>query len=300
MTSIKNLFKPRCKHRHTERTHPKCFVDGVPKTELEVQKKKLPKILVFDIETSPLEAYVFATQVWKGNVREDQVISEWFMLTWSAKWLFDDKIMSEKLTGAEAIAENDSRIVQKLWELLHEADIVVAHNGDRFDVPNLNTRFIVNKLPPPSPYQQIDTLKIARKEFGFTHNNLNALARVLGLEFRKLDTTFDLWKRAKSGNEEALEYMREYNDGDVLLLEEVYMALRPWTRGHPNLGLYIESDVPVCSHCGSEELSPTGKFSYTTVSKFPLYLCKCGAYVRVRQSVFPKELRKNLVVPLYK
>lgn len=299
MSKILNkVFPPRCRHRHTIKTHRNCFDEnGFPKDAKPTGK--LPEVWVLDIETSPLEAYVFQSNVWRGNINQDQVISEWFMLTWSAKKLFGDTVYSERLTGKEAVKENDSRIVAKMWKILDDADIVIAHNGDKFDVPNLNTRFIVNDLYPPSPYQSIDTLKIARRQFGFTHNNLDALARVLGFD-AKMKTDFELWKRAKNGDDEALEYMRTYNDQDVLLLEDVYMKLRPWIKGHPNLGLFIESDIPVCSHCGSSDLTPTGKFSYTSVSKFPLYRCECGAYVRVRQSSFPKELRKNLAVPLFK
>jgi len=283
----------RCHHRHNGLTHPKCYykyLNGGPKLTV-----KLPKILVFDIETSPLKAYIWATSVWNSNVNEGQVLSEWFMLTWSAKWLFDDKVMSNRLTGKEAREENDYRIVKELWNLLNEADIVIAHNGDRFDVPNMNTRFIVNQLPPTAPYQTIDTVRIARKQFGFTHNNLNALARVFGFKV-KLDTNFDLWKRCVDGDEKALQRMEIYNKHDVVLLEEVYMKIRPWIHSHPNIGLYGESATPVCSNCGSEKLSKTDKFYYTPTGKYELYTCECGAYMRVRTSSLSKDKRQSLLV----
>jgi len=76
--------------------------------------------------------------------------------------------MSDIVTSKEVVNEDDERIVNSLWKLFDEADIIIAHNGGNFDIPNMNTRFIVNKLPPPSAYQMIDTLKVARKGFGFT------------------------------------------------------------------------------------------------------------------------------------
>jgi len=283
----------RCKHRHSGHTHPRCYkkyLAGKQENTL-----KLPKILIFDIETSPLKAYIWASNMWGINVNEGQVLSEWFMLTWSAKWLFDPKVLSDRLTGREAKNEDDSRIVKNLWNLLNEADIVIAHNGDRFDVPNMNTRFIVNGLPPTAPYQTIDTVRVARRQFGFTHNNLNALARVFGFE-SKLETNFQLWKDCVNGEERALREMEVYNNEDVRLLEEVYLKIRPWVHSHPNLGLYVDAIEPVCSNCLSVNLDKTDKFYYTPTGRYELYRCECGAYVRVRSSSVPKDKRKDLVV----
>jgi len=284
----------RCIHRQDILHHPHCFVLGKIK-KYNTYKPRLPKILIFDIETSPLKAYIWATSVWNTSVNEGQVLSEWFMISWSGKWLFSPEVMSDRLTGKEARGEDDSRIVKNLWKLLNEADIVIAHNSDKFDVPNMNTRFIVNNLPPTKPYQTIDTLKIARKQFGFTHNNLNALARVFGFKV-KLDTNFELWKRCIDGDEEALKRMETYNRHDVTLLEEVYLKIRPWIHSHPNLGLYVDSVEPVCSNCLSTNLDKTDKFYYTPTGKYELYNCECGAYVRVRQTSVPKDKRKDLVV----
>ena len=258
---------------------------------------KLPKILLFDIETSPCKAAVFQNSVWRANITDSQILSEWFMLSWSAKWLDSVDTLSDRLKSKEALAENDERIVKTLWTLLDEANIVIAHNGGRFDLPNMNTRFIVHDMKPTSHYQTIDTLKVAQKQFGFTHNSLNGLAKVFGFE-PKMHTDFQLWKDCVAGQTKALEYMEKYNRYDVELLEEVYLKLRPWMARHPNLGLYTENENPVCPKCGSTAMKSTG-FYYTSVSKFETLTCQgCGSLARRRQSVYPKELRKNLLTTL--
>jgi RNase H-like protein len=295
-TNENSIVNFRCKHRHSAFSHPKCYLKYLNGGELPA---KLPKVLVFDIETSPLKAFVFQKSIWKANITDDQVISEWYMLCWSAKWLFDDEILSQRLAGREALGENDKRIVGGLWKLLDEADIVIAHNGDSFDIPNMNTRFIVQGYLPPSPYQTIDTKSVASKQFGFTHNSLDGLAKLFGLGEKKT-TDFDLWKRCTDGDDEALEYMQEYNKGDVSLLEELYLKLRPWIKGHPNMGLYVDSTQSVCPNCGSTELSYTGKFYYTQTGKYETFRCKCGAFGRSRKSSVEKEVRENLVVGLAK
>lgn len=268
-------------------------------TRLEIKKdirSKLPKILVFDIETAPLEAYIYQKEVWKAHVSDDKVISQWYVLTWAAKWLFDQNTMSAKLTGKESRNENDNRIVGELWSLFDEADMVIAHNGGAFDIVNMNTRFLVNGFPPTSSYQQIDTLKIARKEFGFTHNGLNALAKVFNVDC-KIHTTFELWSKSKNGDEVALKEMERYNIKDVVILEEIYLKLRPWIKSHPNVGLFVQSDDPICPYCGNDEVSKDGNHYYTMTGKYETYVCnKCGAISRARKTVYDKEKGKNLIV----
>lgn len=297
MSQNKNIISFRCKHRHSALSHPKCYLKFLSGG---IDVPTLPKILVFDIETSPLKAFVFQKSVWKANVGADQVISEWFMLCWGAKWLFDEDIISDRLSGKEARNEDDSRIVKSLYDLLNEADIVVAHNGDSFDVPNMNTRFVVNDLPPTRPFQTIDTKLVAKKQFGFTHNSLNGLGKVFGFD-PKMDTDFELWKQCVDGNEDALKYMSTYNMGDVDLLEKIYLKLRPWIKSHPNVGLYTLSDGASCSNCGGTNLTwIDGQYYYTQTSRFPIFVCKCGAYGRSRKSDLTKEDKTNLVVGLSK
>jgi len=254
--------------------------------------KGLPKILVLDIETAPLEA--FAWSQWKQNLYDDQIISTWFMLTWSAKWLFGEKVFSDKLTPKEAIDENDFRIVGSIRDLIAEADIVIAHNGKKFDLPKINTRMVLHNYKPVKPYQQIDTLLIARREFGFTSNKLDTLGKMFGVG-EKIHTTMALWVGCRRGDAKSLSNMEKYNKQDVLLLEEVYLRMRPFIHSHPNVALFIGSENMVCPSCGSEELTPAGSY-YTATSKFSAYQCECGAISRDRINNFDKDKRKNLLV----
>lgn len=242
----------------------------------------LPKILILDIETAPVKAFVW--RLWKQDVYIDQIISDWFMLTWSAKWLNSDGTYSEKLTPKEALEENDGRIIGGLWELLNEADIVIAHNGNSFDIPKIKSRFILHGLPPTTPYKQIDTKVIAAKEFGFSSNKLDYLGQMFGLG-QKIHTEFSLWTRCLQGDPAALEEMRIYNVQDVQLLEKIYLKLRPYIKGHPNVTLYGGSTAGRCPSCGENHLEEEA-YTYTSVNKFKVYRCPdCGALSRDRKSV---------------
>lgn len=237
------------------------------------------KILIFDIENAPVETYVWNTQVWKAFVAHNQIGHDWFMLTWSAKWLYDSEIICDRLTVKEAKKKDDSRLVKNLWNLFDEADIVVAHNANKFDIPMANTRFILNGLPPVRPYRIIDTLEVARKGFRFTHNKLDYLGELFGIG-HKIDTTFGLWKGCLKGDENSLQEMSDYNKQDVLLLEEVYLRLRGWIKSHPNLNLYVNNEK-VCSACGSRNLKEKGEYT-TAVNSYKSFQCNdCGGFSRM-------------------
>lgn len=285
----------------------KCSVEEIRRIKKENQKSKLlfreqskfPKILIMDIETAPLKAYIWKR--WKENISLDQTISEWFMFCWSAKWLFSAETMSNCVTPKESLNEDDSRIVKSLWKLIDEADIIITHNGDRFDIPKMNSRFLLAGLPPTTSYFSIDTKKISCTQFGFSSNKLDALAGYFGIE-HKLDTNFNLWKRCLEGDKEALNYMETYNKKDVEILEEVYLKLRPWIKNHPNIGNFLELDTPVCSNCGHTEVDKLeDKYYYTSVGKYSIYRCpKCGAMSRGRKTLKDSKLNKNLIVSVRK
>ena len=253
------------------------------------------KILIIDIETAPLRAFVW--DVWQQNVSQAQVISEWFCLTWSAKWLFEKKVYSASLTGKEAVKQNDKRIIQGIWQLLNEADVVIAHNGDKFDLPRLNTRFIFHGIHPPLPYQSIDTLKTIRRQFAFSHNKLDFVNQILSLPRKQKNEGQEMWNKCYIGDEKALKEMEKYNIQDVRILEETYLRLRPWIKPHPNVGLFILDEHEFrCPSCGSKDLQDEGKLYYTTVNAYDQFRCKgCGATGRKRVPALTIKQRRFLL-----
>ena len=260
-------------------------------------KNNIGKILILDIETAPMRAFVWSR--WKQNIGLNQTISESFLISWSAKWLYDTEIMSDVLTPKEAILEDDKRICSSIHELLNTADVVIAHNGQSFDVPKMNSRFIINGLQPTLPYTQIDTLLVARKRFAFSSNKLDALAGYFGIDC-KIDTSFELWKGCLDGDKESLKYMETYNKKDVEILEETYIRLKPWILNHPNVSLYNNLQEKQCTSCGSIHVEEIDKLYYTSVGAYRMYRCKCGAISRGRKTVLPKSKNINTLTSIGK
>lgn len=256
------------------------------------------KILILDIETAPIRGYVW--DVWNQNIQPSQIISDWFCFTWAAKWLFEKKVYSARLSGKEAIKQDDKRIIGGIWHLLNEADVVIAHNGDKFDIPRINTRFIKNNFHPPAPYQSIDTLKTIRKQFAFAHNKLDFVNQILNLPRKKKNDGQELWNKCYLGDEKSLREMEKYNVQDVRILEDTYLRIRPWIKPHPNCGLFILDEKNFrCPSCGSANLVDLNKMYYTTVNAYEQFRCNdCNAYGRKRVAKLNIKERRFLLSSL--
>lgn len=252
---------------------------------------QLPKILLLDIETSPMEVYVW--HLYQKFISPDAIIKDWSILSWSAKWLFDTVIYSAKVTPPEARARRDRSIIKGIWNLMDEADIIVAHYGNVFDIRRLNTRFLVNGLNPPSPFQIVDTVKTTKKTFAISSYKMEYLNGLFKLQ-PKIETNFSLWERCTKGDIKALKEMEKYNRHDVTALEELYLTLRPWIKSHPNAALYMDECKESCPNCGNSKLTWSGHY-YTPAGRYAAFRCKsCGAIGRSRFNDLSDERRKSL------
>ena len=277
--------------------------------------QRRPKILLLDIETAFLE--LSGWHIWKQTPGTHNILKEWSILSWAAKWLFESEIMSQKVSPDEAIHRRDGSVIKGLWNLMEKADITVAHNNTRFDDKKIKARFIVNKLSKPLPYRIIDTLKISQQEFAFSSNKLDFLNGLFEISQKK-KTDHNLWKRCVARNEistttdknivtvqysiadnyKALVYMEEYNRSDIVALEELYLVLRPWMKSHPPMGLYADSDGSICAVCGADEeyFDWVGKY-YTPMGRYKSYRCtRCKSIGRSRYSDLTGEEKKKLVI----
>ena len=250
-----------------------------------------PNILVFDLETSPSIGAVF--QKWETNVVWFEEHERLLMMAW--KWLGEDEVYATGLPDYPSwkrSKKDDRALVKDLWNLLDRADIVIAHNGNSFDVKVANTFFLAHGLGPVSFFKSIDTKLVAKRHFRFKSNSLDDLGEYLGLG-RKMETGGkELWRQCMAGNPEAWEVMRKYNIQDVTLLEKIYLKMLPFITNHPNVNLYSDEVTPRCRNCGSGNIQSRG-FRFSNLGKAPAFKCKeieCGAwsqgkYIPVEMSV---------------
>jgi DNA polymerase elongation subunit (family B) len=246
----------------------------------------LAKILILDIETSPNIAYVW--RFFKENIGAKQVIENSYMLSFAAKWLGEDKIFYQ-----DTSVQSEKKMLKVLYSLLDEADIVVAHNGDGFDLPHIQGRFLMHNIRPPSPYKQVDTVKVARKEFNFPSNSLEYLSNVLELPIRKGGHKkypgFELWLGVLRNDPLAWAEMKEYNIDDIKVLEHLYLKFLPYMRFHPNVVIYEDAERCSCPKCGSDDIHYRG-YAYTNIGKYNRFRCNgCGGWGRDRFTILDKK-----------
>ena len=218
---------------------------------------------------------------------------DWSVLSYAAKWMDEDEVFYDDVEGQKNIRD-DKKLLKGIWKLLDEADFVVGHNSDAFDVKKLNARFIMNGMQPPSSYKKLDTKKIAKRHFGFTSNKLSYLTDKLCKDNVKSSHNefpgFSMWLECINRNPRAYSSMKEYNILDVTSLEELFKVMLPWENAGL-FSLYFEDDTPRCS-CGSTKFKKNG-FYYTNSCKYQKYKCKsCGSEYRDSKNLIDKNRKK--------
>jgi len=238
----------------------------------------IPKILFLDLETTPNKGYFWTLWV-DGMLGHENVIEQKTML--SASWAWNDEKEVHSASIDIKKPKDDYQLTKTVIEVIAEADAVVAHNGDQFDMKWVYARAAFHRLPPPPPVIQIDTKKLAKLRFNFNSNRLDALAQFFGIG-KKIKTDFDLWKECLEKNPKALDKMVKYNKHDILLLRGVYAVLRPYVPARLNRQLFGSAES--CSACGSNRIQYRG-FHYTTANKYRRFQCTaCGHWDHSRKA----------------
>ncbi len=251
--------------------------------------KSSPRILLIDIETAPMVAHLWS--MWQDGVGLNQIQSDWYILSFCAKWVGEDKVIYHDQQN-KVDKEDDYELLEKLWDLLNTADIVVGHNAKRFDTKKINARLILNGFPKPSHYRVVDTMLIAKAQFGFTSNKLQYLTDNLCETKKSEHKKFpghSLWVECLADNPEAWEEMKLYNIDDVLSLEELYNVLSSWDSKLPNFDVYVDDVLDM------SEWEKDG-FYYSNFGKYQIYRNKVtGVQRRSRVNLLSKEKRSQLL-----
>lgn len=249
----------------------------------------MAKILILDIETSPNLAYVWGA--YKQFVSQEQWVDKSYIMSFAAKWLGESGVIYEENRNGK-----DRKLVSRLFELLSEADIVVAHNGKAFDIPVILGRGVVHGINPPSPFHVVDTCIVARRQFRFVTNSLKNLAEELGIAEKgdhEKFPGFKLWVECIRKNPEAWEEMRKYNIQDVVTLEQLYLKLRPYITNHPHVSRGTTDEQAVaCPKCEATDIHYRGWYFTKMGLAYRKFQClECGGWGRERYS--DKDLNTN-------
>jgi DNA polymerase elongation subunit (family B) len=249
------------------------------------------KILTLDVETAPHLSFHFGR--WQLNIPSQHTISESRIISWAAKW-YDEK----DIEFSSEWEDGPDYMMERMWELLDEADTVIGYNSDKFDIKRINTEFFLRGWDPYSPLHSVDLFKQVKKHFAMSSNRLKDVLKARGLtpkleEFGGMALWMDVvYKELKS----AQKRMKSYNKQDVASTEELYDAMLGWITNHPNWGLYVDvlDGTPICPNCGGT--CKEHKTRNTKVRTYMQYRCtECGKYARGRASIGDNELMNGVL-----
>ena len=230
--------------------------------------------VAFDIETSPMLSAIWS--LYQDAINPQGLLQYSYILCWSALDIDTGEFFGDSLhlhkRAFKKDPTDDSLVTASLWRLFDEADVLLAHNGDRFDIPVANTRFLAHGMPAPSSYKSMDTLKIFKSKFKLPSNRLNEIAKFLRIG-EKEKVEFDDWMGCMSGRTSSFEKMFHYNRVDTELLLEVYRRVMSYYLHNHHVGLLKGVDDEIsCPACGGIDYQLRG-FYYTKAAKRQRYMC---------------------------
>lgn len=238
-----------------------------------------PKILYFDIETSPLLVPIF--RLGKQNVNYDQILKYAQVICISWAWgdgkVQHDQFDLSKYDWYQRDNNADLELLKRFSKIYGEADLVIGHNAQKFDVGVLMSRIIKHRLPPLTPTLIDDSYSLS-KGVNFVSHKLDSLSDYLGFGGKmEHGKGMEWWIKIMYGDKKILQKMIKYCDIDVKRLREVYKTLKPYIKSTLNLSAFNE-DAKMCDSCGESNLQKRG-FHRTKVGKFQRFQCQdCGSW----------------------
>ena len=146
-------------------------------------------------------------------------------------------------------------MLTKFIAVANQADELIAHNGDRFDIKWVRTRCIYHRIPMFPNYKTLDTLKKAKSGFNFNSNKLDYIAQYLGVGAKVKHSGFDMWKNVMNGCKDAMNEMVIYCEGDIIVLEDVFFTMQNYIKTNTHNGVINGNLKYSCPSCGSEHIT---------------------------------------------
>ena len=244
--------------------------------------RKRPRIIIADIETLPdlpeaLKVWTqlsnFPGRTFKATINsiacfgyrvagtnESRVISAWDYKGWDSD------------------VNDDRQLVRDAARILKTADIVVTQNGDRFDIPFIQTRLMKNKLSRLPEIFSVDTKKEAKRQMSAFSNSLNYLAEQF-TDVRKMENEgWPLWIKVHGRDQEAMKTMAIYCAQDLVATEALFDVLRLGIKKFPNMNqFFLEEDR--CTNCGNQTLRKAGTRTLKERFVQRLQCITCGSWM---------------------
>lgn len=240
---------------------------GTPAVTTRLTK---PRVLFFDCETKPVRFWAWRTG--KQHLTHEQIArgEKFDIICIAYKWLGKPGV-STLDWGLNA--QDSSKMIETFTKVVESADLAVGHNGDNFDLKQINTQRLIHQQPPIAWPTTEDTLKQFRKHFAFPSYRLDYLAKLLtgsGKDRMGFEDWLDIVVDKKP---KALNKMLRYCARDVRKLEQIYLQAAKYFTPKINSGVVIHGNPDACPRCGSYAVLSKGHITLAA-GRYRRYSCR--------------------------
>lgn len=246
---------------------------------LSLSTQRELKTLIVDIERLPGE---FASEFWDLADFKDRRISADDVVEWPRTISVAAHWFGTKDFRFHAVWDDggEEAMFAAAFDLYDQADIVITYNGIAFDNKHLQSGWVAYGMGKPSPWKDIDLLKVARQSFGFESKTLDQVCKRLGIDPKNDRYSVRVARAAVEGDTTAQQRLARYNKHDVKITASVYSHLLPYIKGHPHVAPTAAQDQTTCPRCASTDVKRSGTYS-PGVYNYLAYVCNtCGGNFR--------------------
>lgn len=234
----------------------------------------MKKVLIYDIETT-----YFLARTWrighKLTIGHEQIFEDFLggrskIICVAYKWAHEKTI---HLLHSGIKFEKEAQLIKDFDKVVSEADVVLAHNGDHFDMKHFNTARLVHRLPPVMWPNSEDTLKILRRTFNLPSNRLDYISKKLTGKGKDSMCYNDWIQIVEHQCQKSRDKMFKYCKRDVQALDDVAKIIMPYVNT-PTTRALARADVLTCSNplCSDSHVIKHGVYN-TIKGKFQKYRC---------------------------
>lgn len=242
-----------------------------------------PKIVIWDLETLPDPEAVYdrlpSIGAWQGRTFKADLHT---LLCFGYKIYGEEKAHSINAWELGDSPDDEIPVLQFAYDVLHDADEIVTHNGRRFDLKFLNTRLMYYGMPPlDSKIKHVDTKVVLKSKLSLYSNSLSEAAKFFGIiEKMHWNDKWSTWKRFAFGRQTEADKvtMDTYCKQDVDVLEQLWLKTRPLHENSSVNKQQWRKDIALaCPICGSINIARNGT-RRSKKYKYRRYLCgDCGS-----------------------
>lgn len=254
---------------------------------------KNDKVLIYDIETSRVPAKIWSTGKQFVNYKQLKGFTKIISIAW--KWLGSDKVHSVVWDKNHS----DKELLEVFLKEYNSASMIVGQNNNSFDNKLIKARGAYHGLRVKRLIVSFDIYRHAKKEFRLHSYSMAHMAEYFGLTLKQSHEGLHMWDMIEDGTpkqqKEYLKKMVDYNKGDIVTTEQLYVKLSPYFGVVGNMA--VKKGLPKwgCPACGCLQVVHQGdRFTPMGTIRRQMYCHDSKTEYEISNRIYMKYLQKDI------